>query len=86
MSECSLTSSTIRQIVDGVTISGLKRLGLAGNHIDCQGIDHVVHYLRSGVCHGLDLVETICGNILNISPMPSTPIVPSGLYRWRTVT
>jgi hypothetical protein len=55
MSECSLTSSTIRKIVDGVTVSGLKRLGLAGNHIDSQGIEHVVHYLRSGVCHGLDL-------------------------------
>jgi hypothetical protein len=55
MAECSLTSSTIRKIVDGVTISGLKRLGLAGNRIDAQGIDHVIHYLRSGVCHGLDL-------------------------------
>ncbi|TID18512.1 RNI-like protein [Venturia nashicola] len=55
MAECSLTSSTIRKIVDGVTVSGLNRLGLAGNNIDEQGIDHVIHYLRSGVCQGLDL-------------------------------
>ncbi|QDS76189.1 hypothetical protein FKW77_008157 [Venturia effusa] len=55
MAECSLTSSTIRKIVDGVTVSGLNRLGLAGNHIDAQGIEHVIHYIRSGVCHGLDL-------------------------------
>ncbi|KAE9986642.1 hypothetical protein EG327_004234 [Venturia inaequalis] len=55
MAECSLTSSTIRKIVDGVTISGLNRLGLAGNNIDAQGIEHVIHYLRSGVCQGLDL-------------------------------
>lgn len=55
MAECSLTSQNIRKIIDGVTISGLQRLGLAGNDIDSEGLDHVIRYVRSGVCHGLDL-------------------------------
>jgi hypothetical protein len=55
MAECSLTSSSIRKIIDGVTISGLKRLGLAGNNIDEEGLEHVIRYIKSGVCQGLDL-------------------------------
>ena len=55
MAECGLTSQDIRKIVDGVTIGGLRRLGLANNNIDDEGLDHVVRYLRSGVCEGLDL-------------------------------
>lgn len=55
MAECALDSLSIRKIIDGVTISGLKRLGLAGNHLDAQGMSHVLRYVRSGICQGLDL-------------------------------
>jgi hypothetical protein len=55
MAECSLSAQAIRKIVDGVTISGLKRLGLAGNRLDKDSIAHILRYLRSGVCQGLDL-------------------------------
>jgi hypothetical protein len=55
MSECSLTSPSIRKIIDGVVISGVQRLGLAGNNIDNDGFGHVIHYIKSGVCQGLDL-------------------------------
>lgn len=55
MGECSLTASSIRKIIDGVVISGVQRLGLAGNDIDSEGLDHVIHYIKSGVCQGLDL-------------------------------
>jgi hypothetical protein len=55
MTECVLTSTAVRKIVDGVTVSGVQRLGLAGNNIDDAGLQHVVHYLRSGICRGLDL-------------------------------
>lgn len=55
MAECGLTASSIRKIIDGVVISGVQRLGLAGNDIDNEGLDHVMHYIRSGVCQGLDL-------------------------------
>ncbi|KAF2729387.1 RNI-like protein [Polyplosphaeria fusca] len=55
MAECSLTSPTIRKLIDGVVISGVTRLSLAGNDIDEEGLDHVLHYIRSGMCQGIDL-------------------------------
>jgi hypothetical protein len=55
MAECGLTSSSIRKIVDGCVVSGVQRLGLATNDIDSEGLEHVLHYLRSGVCQGIDL-------------------------------
>jgi hypothetical protein len=55
MGECSLSTHHIRKVVDAVTVSGLKRLGLAGNLIDREGLEYVCQYVRSGVCQGLDL-------------------------------
>jgi hypothetical protein len=55
MAECNLTSSSIRKIIDGCIISGVTRLSLATNDIDAEGLEHVLHYLRSGVCQGIDL-------------------------------
>lgn len=55
LSECRLSSSSIRKIVDGAIISGVQRLGLAGNNIDEEGLEHIIHYIKSGVCQGLDL-------------------------------
>jgi hypothetical protein len=55
MGECSLTASSIRKIIDGCVISGIQRLGLATNDIDSEGLEHVLHYIRSGVCKGIDL-------------------------------
>jgi hypothetical protein len=55
MGECSLTSSSIRKIIDGCVISGVQRLGLASNDVNEEGLGHVLHYIRSGVCQGIDL-------------------------------
>ncbi|KAK7514095.1 uncharacterized protein IWZ02DRAFT_484303 [Phyllosticta citriasiana] len=55
MANCALTANNVRKIVDGVVVSGIQRLGLSGNSLDDEGLEHVVRYLRSGVCHGLDL-------------------------------
>ncbi|KAF1835185.1 RNI-like protein [Decorospora gaudefroyi] len=55
MAECNLTSSSIRRIIDSCVISGVQRLSLATNDIDGEGLEHVLHYLRSGVCQGIDL-------------------------------
>jgi hypothetical protein len=55
MAECNLTCADLRLIVDGVTISGLKRLGVAGNRLDGPGLEHVLRYVRSGICQGIDL-------------------------------
>ncbi|KAK5170445.1 Microtubules assembly and stabilization protein [Saxophila tyrrhenica] len=55
MSECGLTSPQIRKVVDGAIVAGVSRLGLAGNSLDDEGLQHVLHYLRSGVCMALDV-------------------------------
>lgn len=55
VSECGLSSMSIRKIVDGAIISGVQRLGLAGNNIDEEGLSHILHFIKSGVCQGLDL-------------------------------
>lgn len=55
MAECAISASSIRKIIDSVIISGVQRLSLAGNSIDSEGLDHVIHYIKSGVCQGLDL-------------------------------
>lgn len=55
LSECGLKTHQIRKIVDAVMMSGLTRLGVAGNNIDVEALEHLVHYVRSGVCQGLDL-------------------------------
>ena len=55
MADCTLTSTSIRKIIDGCIVSGVKRLSLADNDINREGLEHVQHYIRSGVCEGIDL-------------------------------
>ncbi|KAF2643905.1 RNI-like protein [Massarina eburnea CBS 473.64] len=68
MSECGLSSTAIRKIIDGCIMSGIQRLGLAGNDLNAEGLDHVMHYIRSGVCQGLDLGgNDLCESIEKLS-------------------
>jgi hypothetical protein len=55
VSECNLAAFQIRKIVDGAITCGIARLGFAGNNLDDEGLQHVLRYLRSGCCAGLDL-------------------------------
>lgn len=55
MAECGLTDDSIKKIVDGVMRCGITRLGLANNAIDLQGLQHVLQYVKTGKCEGLDL-------------------------------
>ena len=55
MAECGLSTECIGKIVDGVMKCGSTRLGLAGNNITREGLGHVIRYLQSGKCEGLDL-------------------------------
>lgn len=55
VSECGLSAAQIRKAVDGCIVSGVSRLGLAGNHLDDAGLEHIIHYLRSNVCQALDI-------------------------------
>ncbi|KAH7149682.1 hypothetical protein B0J13DRAFT_621510 [Dactylonectria estremocensis] len=42
-------------IIDGLIKCGVGRLGLAHNHIDDEGVQHVVKYIAADKCEGLDL-------------------------------
>lgn len=42
-------------IIDGAIQCGLRRLGLAHNNIDGEGVGHIARYLEAGMCEGLDL-------------------------------
>lgn len=55
MAECGLGTECIGKIVDGVMKCGSTRLGLAGNNITREGLGHVIRYLQSRKCEGLDL-------------------------------
>ena len=55
MAECGLTTDCIGQIVDGVIKCGATRLGLASNDLSRVGLEHVVRFLQSGRCEGLDI-------------------------------
>lgn len=55
MAECGLNSDSIGKIVDGVTRCGITRLGLANNGLTPEGLEHVLRYLQTGKCQGLDL-------------------------------
>lgn len=52
---CGFNSEQLDLLVDGITKSGLRRLGLAGNGITSEGVNHVARWIRSGNCEGLDL-------------------------------
>lgn len=42
-------------ILDGVIKCRVKRIGLAHNYLDEQGVAHVARYISTGICEGLDL-------------------------------
>jgi hypothetical protein len=55
MAETGLTTVQLGMLIDAVNKSGLRRLGLAGNRITAEGMQHVGRYLKRGKCEGLDL-------------------------------
>ncbi|RMZ88101.1 hypothetical protein DV736_g4671, partial [Chaetothyriales sp. CBS 134916] len=55
MGSCALSTQNVADIVDAAIKTRIRRLGLASNSLDEAGITHVVRYVKSGVCEGLDL-------------------------------
>lgn len=55
MAECNLGTDSIEKIVAGVINCGITRLGLASNNLTSDGLAHVLRFLRTGKCQGLDL-------------------------------
>jgi hypothetical protein len=54
-SRCGLAASNIGEIVDCCIKRRIRRLGLAENDLSPEGLEHVVRYVKSGACEGLDL-------------------------------
>lgn len=55
MSETGLFADQLGELIDGICKSTIRRLGLAGNNITAEGMEHVARYLKCGKCEGLDL-------------------------------
>ncbi|KAK4211418.1 hypothetical protein QBC37DRAFT_446192 [Rhypophila decipiens] len=53
--EAGFTPTQLGLVIDGVIRCGIRRLGLAHNNIEREGLKHIARLLRSGVCEGLDL-------------------------------
>ncbi|KAL5350275.1 Microtubules assembly and stabilization protein [Pseudogymnoascus australis] len=77
MAETGLTAPQIGLVVDGAIQCGLRRLGLAGNNLDAEGMAHVARYLEAGKCEGLDLGGNQLSDLLDPlaeSIFPSHPL------------
>ncbi|RMD44555.1 hypothetical protein DV735_g578, partial [Chaetothyriales sp. CBS 134920] len=55
LGSCALSDQTISDIVDAAIKTKIRRLGLASNRLNEATLAHVVRYVKSGVCEGLDL-------------------------------
>lgn len=55
LGEAGFTTTQLGLVIDGVIRCGIRRLGLAHNNIEGEGLKHVARLLRSGICEGLDL-------------------------------
>ncbi|KAL4947895.1 hypothetical protein BDW69DRAFT_177528 [Aspergillus filifer] len=66
LSECQPTTEEVKKICDAATAVGLRRLGLANNGVNREGLGHIVRYLESGNCEGLDLGGNPIGDDLDL--------------------
>lgn len=55
MGNCSLSTHDVEKIVDAALVCGIETLGLAQNRITIEGIKHVVRFMASKHCKGLDI-------------------------------
>ncbi|GJN86603.1 hypothetical protein PLIIFM63780_010184 [Purpureocillium lilacinum] len=75
--ETAPSMDQLRIIIEGVTKCGIRRLGLAHNLIDAEGVEVVAKYLAAGMCEGLDLggndirehMETLAGALKEKDPL-----------------
>lgn len=77
MDDCHLTAHDIGNIVDGVMAAGSIRLGLASNNIDADGLAHIVRYISTGNCEGIDLAGNDMHELVHLladAVGPETPL------------
>ncbi|KIV84109.1 hypothetical protein PV11_06082 [Exophiala sideris] len=57
LSGCGLSTTNVRDIVECAIERRIRRLGLASNNLDVEAVKHIVQYIQSGCCEGVDLGE-----------------------------
>lgn len=68
LGQTGLNTEQLGTVIDGMIKCRLKRLCLAHNDIDPEGLEHVARFVRSGVCEGLDLGgNDLCDQLAVIS-------------------
>ena len=55
LGETGIRADELGVLMEGIIACGIRRLGLALNDIDGEGVKHIATYLSSGKCEGLDL-------------------------------
>lgn len=77
----------LSNLIDGIIDCRIKRLGLAHNEIDADGVSHVARYISSGFCEGLDLggndlrdqLEVIANALSDDSPLSALSLAECNL-------
>lgn len=67
LSNCGLSAPMLSAVIDSAVKCQIKRLGLANNQFDTDAVSHVVRFVTSGVCEGLDMGGNDlrgCGHLL----------------------
>lgn len=55
LGETTPSMEQLGDIIDGLIMCGVRRLGLAHNQITGEGVQHVVRFVSAGKCEGIDL-------------------------------
>lgn len=76
LAECHPSTEAVERICGAASSLGLRRLGLANNDLSREALGHVVRYLQSGSCEGIDLG----GNDLNGNVDVLIPAMNSGNF------
>lgn len=76
MSECKPSSEQVKRICEAATKMGLRRLGFANNGLTRESLGHVVEYLKSGQCEGLDLGGNVIKDDLDLLTEAIEPEFP----------
>jgi hypothetical protein len=76
LSGCGLSTANIRDLVDCAIKCKIRRLGLAASNLSEEGLGHLVRYMKSGHCEGLDLSSNDLHGIAHILAEAATSDCP----------
>ncbi|EXJ77286.1 hypothetical protein A1O3_10444 [Capronia epimyces CBS 606.96] len=66
LSGCGLSTVHVRDVVNCAIKRKIRRLGLADNNLEEEAVRHVVRYIKSGACDGLDLGSNDLHGIVHV--------------------